>query len=160
MRERAPGQVQRSNTCTIRYPDAVIITGTGPFFSCGLPIGAKVKWCASLSCTVPFAVFARPGTSSRVLAGIAAHRFARARVAVLAARRLALMAPPAWVFFHTRLDPRSATSLRAERLLRSLMEKKSEVTPEAITITPAIAPAPTAREQRGEPDDDEASKQR
>ena len=43
------------------------------------------------------------------------ERFARHRVPVSAARRLAEMEPPAWVFFHTRLDPRSATRIRSER---------------------------------------------
>jgi ribosome silencing factor RsfS/YbeB/iojap len=93
-------------------------------------------------------VFARPGTSLRALAGKAARRFARARVPLSAARRLALMHPPAWAFFHTRLDPRSATRIRAELLLQTLKEIKPDVTAEAIAIaTPAprhrpILPAP------------------
>jgi ribosome silencing factor RsfS/YbeB/iojap/nicotinate (nicotinamide) nucleotide adenylyltransferase len=62
---------------------------------------------------VPIAVFARPSNSSNVLAGTAAKRFARRRVPVVGARSLAEMMPPAWAFFHTRLDPRSATAIRA-----------------------------------------------
>jgi nicotinate-nucleotide adenylyltransferase len=98
---------------------------------------------------VPFAVFDRPGTSSlgtalRALAGKAAQRFARARIPLTAARRLALMAPPAWVFFHTRLDPRSATGIRTQRLLQTLTEKNPEVTAAAI----AIAPLAPRRRQR------------
>jgi nicotinate-nucleotide adenylyltransferase len=84
--------------------------------------------------TVPIAVFARPGMGLRPLAGRAAHRFARARLPVRAARRLALMPPPAWVFFHTRLDPRSATRIRAERLLQTLKEMRPEVTAQTAAI--------------------------
>jgi nicotinate-nucleotide adenylyltransferase len=89
--------------------------------------------------TTPIAVFDRPRTASRALAGIAARRFARARVPVRAARNLALMSPPAWVFFHTRLDPRSATGIRAERSLRSRKENRPDVTPEPIAIA-TLAP--------------------
>src|SRR5260221_13598177 len=45
--------------------------------------------------TVPIAVFDRPRTSLKALAGRAAHGFGRARVPVMAARRLATMPPPA-----------------------------------------------------------------
>ena len=65
---------------------------------------------------VPIAVFARPAARKKRLPGIAAHRFARARLPATAARRLAATRPPAWVFFHTRLDPRSATQIRAEQM--------------------------------------------
>ena len=98
--------------------------------------------------SVPIAVFDRPGTALRALAGKAAHRFARARIPLTAARRLALMAPPAWVFFHTRLDPRSATRIRTERSLQTLTEKKPEVTAAAIAIAPAIATGAPRRRQR------------
>jgi nicotinate (nicotinamide) nucleotide adenylyltransferase/ribosome silencing factor RsfS/YbeB/iojap len=64
---------------------------------------------------VPIAVFDRPSYSRRALAELPARRFARRRVAVHSARRLAEMTPPAWVFFHTPLDPVSATRLRADR---------------------------------------------
>src|SRR5260221_5117768 len=76
--------------------------------------------------TAPIAVFDRPRTALTALAGIAARRFARARLPVSASRRLALMAPPAWVFFHTRLDPRSATRIRAERMPQTVQEKEPE----------------------------------
>ena len=95
--------------------------------------------------TVPIAVFNRPGTALPALAGIAAHRFARTRVAISAARRLALMAPPAWVFFHTRLDPRSATRIRAEQQPQTPQESEPEVTAEATaiaTLAPRRLPAP------------------
>jgi nicotinate (nicotinamide) nucleotide adenylyltransferase/ribosome silencing factor RsfS/YbeB/iojap len=65
--------------------------------------------------TLPVAVFDRPSYSLKALASLAARRFARYRVPPSAARRLADMTPPAWVFFHTRLDPRSASEIRARR---------------------------------------------
>lgn len=64
--------------------------------------------------TIPIAVFNRPNGRG-ALAGTAAHRFSHVRVPVTTARRLALMSPPAWVFFHTKLDYRSATRIREER---------------------------------------------
>jgi len=60
--------------------------------------------------TVPIAVFNRPSYSLKALSGLAAKRFARYRVAASDERRLAEMEPPAWVFFHTRLDDSSATA--------------------------------------------------
>ncbi len=95
--------------------------------------------------TAPIAVFDRPSTALTALAGIAARHFARARVPASAARRLALMAPPAWVFFRTRLDPRSATRIRAERSLQPRKEKTPEVTYEAT----AIATLPPRSRRRG-----------
>lgn len=91
--------------------------------------------------TVPVAVFARPPSSVRALAGAAAQRFAGARVPQNSARGLPLMSPPAWVFFHTRLDPRSATSIRAKRMRKPVKEKRTEVTPELASVT-SIAPRP------------------
>ena len=94
--------------------------------------------------TIPIAVFARPGTSSKALAGATARRFAGARVPARAARRLAAMSPPAWAFFHTRLDPRSATQIRAARWSR----KPQERTPEVALETTAIAALTPRRRQR------------
>ena len=65
--------------------------------------------------TVPIAVFDRPSYSLKALSGAAAKRFARYRVAASDERRLAEMEPPAWVFFHTRRDDRSATRIRSRR---------------------------------------------
>jgi nicotinate-nucleotide adenylyltransferase len=65
--------------------------------------------------TVPIAVFDRPSYSLKALSGLAAKRFARYRVAASDKRRLAEMEPPAWVFFHTRLDRHSATRIRSQR---------------------------------------------
>ena len=74
---------------------------------------------------VPVAVFDRPRTSLHALAGKAAQRFARARVSAGAARRMVDMKPPAWAFFHTRLDPRSATEIRDQRVSRSRKPKET-----------------------------------
>ncbi len=65
--------------------------------------------------SVPIAVFDRPSYSLKALGGLAARRFSESRVPTGAARRLAEKKPPAWVFFHTPLDPNSATRLRSER---------------------------------------------
>jgi len=71
--------------------------------------------------TLPVAVFARPTTSLKALAGKAAHRFASARLPESSSRRLALLPPPAWVFFsHSagpalgHKDPRRAHAIDAE----------------------------------------------
>jgi nicotinate-nucleotide adenylyltransferase len=82
---------------------------------------------------VPIAVFDRPSYSLRALASLAAKRFARYRVPPAAARRLAEMTPPAWVFFHTRLDRRSASAIRAGRgrnpfSTAKTMEQRTELT--------------------------------
>ena len=84
--------------------------------------------------TVPIAVFDRPATARRALAGKAAQRFAHARVLGRQKRRLADKTPPAWAFFHTRLDPRSATRIRAERVLQPVQENRPEVTPETTAL--------------------------
>lgn len=65
---------------------------------------------------VPVAVFARPSYCFRALAAKAAHRFARARLPERKARLLAQRRPPAWVFIHGRLNPLSASAIRAGRV--------------------------------------------
>jgi nicotinate-nucleotide adenylyltransferase len=97
--------------------------------------------------TVPIAVFARPGSSQKALAGIVAHRFAPARLPVSTARRLAATPPPAWVFFHTRLDPRSATQIRAGQSLHGTEEIKPDVTPELTAVSAPVALASRRRRQ-------------
>jgi len=62
---------------------------------------------------VPIAVFGRAPYSSRALAAMAALAFAGNRLHTRDARTLADRTPPAWIFFHTRLHPASATSIRA-----------------------------------------------
>ena len=67
--------------------------------------------------TVPIAVCDRPGYALRAAGCLAAHRFATARIDGKAATALADRTPPAWAFFHSRLNPASSTALR--RLARS-----------------------------------------
>jgi nicotinate (nicotinamide) nucleotide adenylyltransferase/ribosome silencing factor RsfS/YbeB/iojap len=73
------------------------------------------RW-VELMKSVPVAVFDRPQTSLRALAGKAVQRFAQSRVPAEVARHLVEMEAPAWTFFHTRLDPRSATEIRKRRV--------------------------------------------
>jgi nicotinate-nucleotide adenylyltransferase len=87
--------------------------------------------------TTPIAVFDRPYYSLKALAGLAARRFWRRRVSTAAARRLAEMEPPAWVFFHTRPDPTSATLIRSERNEAS-PRTPTEQRPELSTIATLI----------------------
>ena len=61
---------------------------------------------------VPIAVFARPAYCRAALAELAANRFAHARLDASAARGLARMKPPAWVFLWAEYDSSSATELR------------------------------------------------
>ena len=64
---------------------------------------------------VPIAVFDRPSYAQKALASLPARRFAHHRARPGARRSLADATPPAWAFFHTRLDIRAATRIRAER---------------------------------------------
>jgi nicotinate-nucleotide adenylyltransferase len=64
---------------------------------------------------LPIAVFDRPTYTYQALAAVAARRFARARVAELALGSLSRRAAPAWAFVHHRLNPISATAIRAAR---------------------------------------------
>ena len=91
--------------------------------------------------TVPIAVFDRPSYSLKALSGSAANRFARNRVSAAEARRLAEMGPPAWVYFHARLDARSATRIRSERktLPETLKEQSRELST-IIALTPSSQP--------------------
>ena len=78
----------------------------------------------SLFRRVAIAVFARTPYSFKALAGIAAHRFARFRVAEGAAGTLAGRAPPAWTFLHGRTHPASATAIRKRQ--RGARKAKAE----------------------------------
>jgi nicotinate-nucleotide adenylyltransferase len=62
------------------------------------------------------AVFDRPTYCLGALAGLAAQRFKRRRRQPRDVRRLAAGDLPAWAFFPIRLDPSSATALRARRV--------------------------------------------
>ena len=92
--------------------------------------------------TVPIAVFDRSSYSFKALAGLPARRFARHRVPVSAARRLAEMKPPAWVFFHSRFDPRSATRIRNERktILSQTFKEQRPALSTITTFTPRTRP--------------------
>jgi nicotinate-nucleotide adenylyltransferase len=81
-------------------------------------ISAWKDWTAIFR-TVPVAVFDRAPYAWGALASHAAQRFRRYRIKARRAAKLALMAPPAWVFFHSRLHPASATAIRAGRRRRS-----------------------------------------
>ena len=70
------------------------------------------RW-RSIFWAVPIAVFARPTYCLSALSDVAAKRFARWRVRPSQARHLASLAPPAWAFFLTRMDARSATEIRS-----------------------------------------------
>jgi nicotinate-nucleotide adenylyltransferase len=72
--------------------------------------------------SVPIAIFARPTYCQRGLSDLAARRFARWRVFPAEARHLADMTPPAWVFFPSRLDTRSATQIRSRSGAQSAMQ--------------------------------------
>ena len=61
---------------------------------------------------VPIAVFPRAPYSLRALGGRAARRFNAARIPSSRAKRLATMAPPAWVFLRAPLHAASATHIR------------------------------------------------
>jgi ribosome silencing factor RsfS/YbeB/iojap/nicotinate (nicotinamide) nucleotide adenylyltransferase len=84
--------------------------------------------------TVPIAVFNRPSYSLKALSGVAAERFRRQRIPGSAGRQLAEMKPPAWVFFHTPLDTRSASRIRSERD-QIASQTFTEQRPELSTIT-------------------------
>jgi nicotinate (nicotinamide) nucleotide adenylyltransferase/ribosome silencing factor RsfS/YbeB/iojap len=125
------------------------------------------RW-AELAERVPIAVFDRPQTSLQALAGKAAQRFARSRVAADAARRLVEMEPPAWAFFHTRLDPHSATEIRERRVRRPRQPKETATVTELPTRrrkaaakpqtaakpqSAAITPLPARRRRKPQPSD-------
>jgi nicotinate-nucleotide adenylyltransferase len=61
---------------------------------------------------VPIAVFSRPGWDLRAPASKAAQRFARRRLPVAEAPRLASCPPPAWIYLPFTHDETSATAIR------------------------------------------------
>lgn len=77
-------------------------------------IGRWDRW-PQIFNSVAIAVFNRPTYCFGALAGLAARRFARRRLAASAAGLLACKTPPAWVFLFTRLNPISASAIRARR---------------------------------------------
>jgi nicotinate-nucleotide adenylyltransferase len=75
--------------------------------------------------TVPIAVFDRPSYTIKALTALAARRFRRARRREAALKMLAATRTPAWVFVHHRLNPISATQIRAEQARRKARKTKS-----------------------------------
>lgn len=63
--------------------------------------------------SVPVAIFARPTYVLRALSSVAAGRMKKFRLAETKARDLADRQAPCWIYFSTRLDPTSATQIRA-----------------------------------------------
>jgi nicotinate-nucleotide adenylyltransferase len=64
---------------------------------------------------LPIAIFDRPTYTYKALAAQAARRFQAFRRPEQAAGRLVMAPPPAWTFMHHRLNPISATEIRAKR---------------------------------------------
>lgn len=73
----------------------------------------------------PIAVFDRPTYTIKALTSLAARRFRRSRRREAALKTLAATPPPAWVFVHHRLNPISATAIRAERARKQAARSKS-----------------------------------
>lgn len=73
----------------------------------------------------PIAVFDRPTYTNRALTSLAARRFRRSRRREAALKTLAATPAPAWVFVHHRLNPISATAIRAERARKLAAKSKS-----------------------------------
>ena len=74
---------------------------------------------------VPIAVFDRPTYTIKALTALAARRFRRSRRREAALKTLAATPAPAWVFVHHRLNPISATAIRAERARKQAGRTKS-----------------------------------
>ena len=73
----------------------------------------------------PIAVFDRPTYTIKALTSLAARRFRRSRRREAALKTLAATPAPAWVFVHHRLNPISATAIRAERARKLAAKSKS-----------------------------------
>jgi nicotinate-nucleotide adenylyltransferase len=73
----------------------------------------------------PIAVFDRPTYTNKALTSLAARRFRRSRRREAALKTLAATPAPAWVFVHHRLNPISATAIRAERARKQAAKSKS-----------------------------------
>lgn len=70
---------------------------------------------SSIFHTVPIAVFARPPYDSSVLTCTVATRFADSRHEESRGAELAETSAPAWIYFDTPLNPKSATQIRSRR---------------------------------------------
>ncbi len=70
----------------------------------------------------PIAIFDRPGYVFKGLSGRAARRFASRRIMPCLARRLADLAPPAWILLSGPRSGQSATAIRLGRRSKKLIE--------------------------------------
>jgi nicotinate-nucleotide adenylyltransferase len=73
----------------------------------------------------PIAVFDRPTYTNKALTSLAARRFRRSRRREAALKTLVTTPAPAWVFVHHRLNPISASAIRAERARKQAAKSKS-----------------------------------
>jgi ribosome silencing factor RsfS/YbeB/iojap/nicotinate (nicotinamide) nucleotide adenylyltransferase len=96
---------------------------------------------------IPIAAFARPGWSYPALASAAPRAFARFRLPAAQARRLATSPAPAWAFIPGRLDPHSATAIRAVRPPRKPKGKTISAPLPANSVTATAAAVPPAPRQ-------------
>jgi nicotinate-nucleotide adenylyltransferase len=78
----------------------------------GLAQFHRWKGWASLMREIPIAVVSRPGVRGGGRFAPAARRFAGARLAATAGRRLAFAKPPAWIYLTAPFQPVSSTALR------------------------------------------------
>jgi nicotinate-nucleotide adenylyltransferase len=63
--------------------------------------------------SIPIAVFARPGSQRSALYAMAAQRYTRRRLPLMAAASLPVTRPPAWVFIASTHREESASAIRA-----------------------------------------------
>jgi len=77
-------------------------------------IGEWQRW-SRIFHTLPIAICDRDSYAYTALAGKAAARYRSVRLPDRAARRLARVRPPRWVFMAIRRHPASATAIRAQR---------------------------------------------
>jgi len=71
------------------------------------------------------AVFDRPSYASKALSSKAARAFARFRLKETSARRLAEARSPAWAFIRCRLNPQSATAIRAREPMQEIGKRNA-----------------------------------
>ncbi len=111
--ERELGTVYSADTVEAlkrRYPDASFVWIMGADNLC--QVHRWRDW-RRLFRSVPVAVLPRPSYSLRAERSKAARRFARHRLKSYRATALAERRPPAWILLRSRLDPASATAIRA-----------------------------------------------
>lgn len=93
---------------------------------------------------MPIAVLPRPSYNHRALAGLAARRLRRSRVAAGQATTLADRDAPAWTFLPVAQNPASATAIRAAKRLGKRAEQKEPSHSQKATDR-SRAPGPAGR---------------